>query len=103
MKLEIFSLRERPDLIASVFAENLDAVWPAYMKHDAAAKLYFGRSAFANYLDYAFAGLVDGEVVGRAFSVPFAFEVEDRAELPDGGWDQVIHWAHDDRMAGRPP
>ncbi|HTE94488.1 MAG TPA: hypothetical protein VK678_13380 [Bradyrhizobium sp.] len=24
-----------------------------------------------------------------------------RDELPDGGWDQVIRWAHEDRMIGR--
>ncbi|HLZ06458.1 MAG TPA: hypothetical protein VKR55_30465 [Bradyrhizobium sp.] len=73
------------------------------MQHDAAAKLYFGRSVFPSYLDYAFAGLVDGEVVGRAFAVPFAFGVDDRNELPGGGWDQVIRWAHEDRTAGRKP
>jgi GNAT superfamily N-acetyltransferase len=103
MNLEILSLRERPDLIPLVFSEDLQAVWPEFMRHDAAAKLYFGRSVFIDYLDYAFAGLVDGEVVGRAFSVPFAFNVEGRAELPDGGWDQVIRWAHEDRMVGRAP
>lgn len=103
MNLEIFSLRERPDLIPLVFSDDLDAIWPEFMQHDAAAKLYFGRSNFTNYLDYAFAGLVDGEVVGRAFGVPFALDVEGRTELPDGGWDQVIRWAHDDRIVGRPP
>jgi GNAT superfamily N-acetyltransferase len=103
MNLEIFSLRERPDLIPLVFSDDLDAIWPEFMQHDAAAKLYFGRSNFTNYLDYAFAGLVDGKVVGRAFGVPFALDVEGRTELPDGGWDQVIRWAHDDRIVGRPP
>jgi hypothetical protein len=103
MNLEISSLRERPDLIPLVFSEDLQAVWPEFMRHDAAAKLYFGRSVFIDYLDYAFAGLVEGEVVGRAFSVPFAFNVKDRAELPDGGWDQVIRWAHEDRIVGRAP
>jgi hypothetical protein len=103
MNLEILSLRERRDLIPLVFSEDLQAVWPEFMRHDAAAKLYFGRSIFTDYLDYAFAGLLDGEVIGRAFSVPFAFNVEDRAELPDGGWDQVIRWAHEDRMVGRAP
>ena len=55
------------------------------------------------YLDYAFAGVIDGKVVARAFSVPFAFNTDGRTELPDGGWDQVIRWAHDDRMMGRAP
>jgi len=103
MNLEIFSLQERPDLIPLVFSEHLQAVWPEFMQHDATAKLYFGRSIFNNYLDYAFAGLVDGEVVGRAFGVPFAFNVKGRSELPDGGWDQVIRWAHEDRIVGRTP
>src|SRR5258708_18555058 len=58
---------------------------------------------FDRYLDCASASLLDGKVVARAFSVPFAFKTEDRAELPDGGWDEVIRWAHDDRMTGRAP
>jgi GNAT superfamily N-acetyltransferase len=103
MTLEIFSLRERPDLVSAVFSKDLQAVWPEFMQHDAAAQLYFGRSIFTNYLDYAFAGIVDGEIVGRAFGVPFAFDIEGRTELPDGGWDQVIRWAHEDGMLGRAP
>jgi GNAT superfamily N-acetyltransferase len=103
MSLEIFSLRERPDLRPLVFAEDLQAVWPEFMQRDAAAQLYFGEAVFCNYLDYAFAGLVDGKVVGRAFAVPFAFNVEGRTELPDGGWDEVIRWAHEDRAIGRAP
>jgi GNAT superfamily N-acetyltransferase len=103
MDLQIFCLRERPDLVPLVFSGGLDAVWPEYMQHDAAAQLYFGRSVFHNYLDYAFAGLVDGKVVGRAFAVPFAFGIEGRTELPDSGWDQVIRWAHEDRLIGRAP
>lgn len=103
MDLEIFSLRERPDLRPLVFSSNLQSVWPEFMRHDPVAELYFAPSMFDRYLDYAFAGISDGEVVARAFSVPFSFNSDDRAELPDGGWDQVIRWAHDDRMTGRPP
>src|SRR5207237_1925916 len=103
MNLEIFSLRERPDLCPLVFSQDLQAVWPEFMRHDATANLYYDPSLFVDYHDYAFAGLVDGEVVGRAFSVPFAFNVEGRTELPDGGWDQVIRWAHEDRILGRTP
>jgi GNAT superfamily N-acetyltransferase len=103
MNLEIFCLRERPDLVPLIFSNHMDAIWPKFMQHDATAKLYFGQSVFNNYLDYAFAGLVDGEVVGRAFSVPFALGIEGRTELPDGGWDQVIRWAHEDGIVGRAP
>jgi GNAT superfamily N-acetyltransferase len=103
MGLEIFTLRERPDLRPLVFAPELESVWPEYMRNDAAAHLYFASSIFDSYLDYAFAGVADGKVVARAFSVPFAFGIDGRAELPDGGWDQVIRWAHDDLMTGRAP
>ena len=103
MDLEIFTLRERPDLRPLIFAAELQSVWPEFMQHSAAAKLYFAPWALDRYLDYAFAGVADGKVVARAFSVPFAFNTGDRTELPDGGWDEVIRWAHDDRMAGRTP
>lgn len=103
MSLEIVSLRERPDLIPRVFSDEVQRVWPEFMRHDAAAELYFGRTAFTNYLDFAFAALIGPEVVGRAFAVPFAFNIEGRTELPDSGWDQIIRWAHEDRMAGVAP
>jgi GNAT superfamily N-acetyltransferase len=103
MGLEIFTLRERADLRPLVFAPELESVWPEYMRNDAAAHLYFAPSIFDSYLDYAFAGVAEGKVVARAFSVPFAFDIDGRAELPDGGWDQVIRWAHDDQMTGRIP
>ena len=103
MALEIFTLRERPDLRPLIFSSELQSVWPEFMRHDAAAQLYFAPSMFDRYLDYAFAGVAGGKVVARAFSVPFAFAIDGRAELPDGGWDEVIRWAHDDQMTGRAP
>ena len=103
MGLEIHTLRERPDLRPLIFAADLQSVWPEFTRHDAAAGLYYAPSMLDRYLDYAFAGVVDAKVVARAFSVPFAFNTEDRAELPDGGWDEVIRWAHDDSMTGRAP
>ena len=103
MGLEIFTLRERPDLRPLIFAADLQSVWPEFMVHSAAAELYFAPWIFDRYLDYAFAGVADGKVVARAFCVPFAFNTDGRTELPDGGWDQVIRWAHDDRMIGRAP
>jgi GNAT superfamily N-acetyltransferase len=103
MGLEIFTLRERPDLRPLIFSADLQSVWPEFTRHDAAASLYYAPSMLDHYLDYAFAGVIDGKVVARAFSVPFAFNTDGRTELPDGGWDQVIRWAHDDRMMGRTP
>lgn len=101
--MEIFSLRERPDLRPLVFSSNLQSIWPEFMRHDAAADLYFAPTIFDRYVDYAFAGISDGKVVARAFSVPFAFNTDDRHQLPDGGWDQVIRWAHADSLIGRSP
>jgi GNAT superfamily N-acetyltransferase len=103
MSLEIFTLRERPNLRPLIFSSDLESVWPEFMRHDAAANLYFAPSIFDLYLDYAFVGVAEGRVVARAFSVPFAFNIDGRAELPDGGWDQAIRWAHEDRMTGRAP
>ncbi|MGF6735817.1 GNAT superfamily N-acetyltransferase [Paraburkholderia youngii] len=103
MNLKIFSLRERPELIPLVFSSELDSMWPDFMRHDRTAKLYFGAGVFSRYLDFAYAGLVDEEVVGRAFGIPFASNIEGRMELPDGGWDEVIRWAHEDSLLGRQP
>jgi len=40
--------------------------------------------------------------IARACSMPFTFGdgLRGCTELPDGGWDPVIRWAHDDRLAG---
>ncbi|MDX0680275.1 hypothetical protein GOD41_33020 [Sinorhizobium medicae] len=103
MSLKVFSLRERSDLIPSVFSPKFDGLWPNFMRQNQTAKLYFGKAVFIDYLDYAFVGLIDEEVVARAFGVPFALNVDGRAELPDGGWDQVIRWAHEDKLIGRKP
>lgn len=103
MGLEIFTLWERPDLRSLIFGSDLDSVWPEFMRHDPVAHLYFAPSMLDWYRDYAFVGVAGGKVVARAFSVPFAFNIDGRTELPDGGWDQVIRWAHDDWMTERFP
>jgi GNAT superfamily N-acetyltransferase len=103
MNIEIFTLRERPELRPQIFSAAFrPPFWPEFLLHDSAARLYFGEPHFDAYHDYAFAAVEDGTVVGRAFSVPFAFDVAGRRELPDGGWDEVICWAHEDRVVGRP-
>ena len=104
MPLHIVTLAERPDLRATIFADEMQySIWPEYMRHDPAADLYFGNAALDRYLDFVLVGLQDGEVVARAFSVPFCFGIEGRTELPDAGWDGVIRWAHEDHLSGRKP
>jgi GNAT superfamily N-acetyltransferase len=103
--LELVALRARPDLLAQVFAPDIQGTWPEFMQHDPTALLYFGKPHLDAHLDTAFA-VVDPArpdvAVGRAFAVPFAFGIPGREELPDAGWDGVIRWAHEDRALGRP-
>jgi GNAT superfamily N-acetyltransferase len=102
MTLEIFTLSERPDLRQKVFSAAFQPPsWPEFLLHDPAAHLYFAAPYFDRYCDYAFAAVESGLVVARAFSVPFAFGIAGRSELPDGGWDEVIRWAHEDHSLGR--
>ncbi len=104
MPLHIVTLAERPDLRAAIFADATQgSLWPEFMRHDPVADLYFGDAALSRYLDFVLVGLQGEEVVGRAFSVPFCFNIEGRTELPDAGWDAVIRWAHEDHLAGRKP
>lgn len=104
--LELLPLRDRPDLRAQVFAEHFMALWPTFVVKDPTADLFFEQPHFDACADTAFAVVDPAQpdvAVGRAFAVPFAFEgVPGRDELPDGGWDEVIRWAHSDRALGRP-
>jgi GNAT superfamily N-acetyltransferase len=102
MPLDIVTLRERPDLRSAIFADEIQqSTFPEFMRHDPVADLYFARDALDRYLDFVLVGLDAGQVVARAFSVPFCFNIEGRTELPDAGWDAVIRWAHEDHLAGR--
>ena len=104
MPLEIVTLRKRPDLRAAIFAEEIQlSAFPEFMRHDRVADLYYAPGCLDRYFDFVLAGLDDGKVVARAFSVPFAFNIEGRTELPDAGWDEVIRWAHEDHLLGRNP
>jgi GNAT superfamily N-acetyltransferase len=104
MPLQVFTLRERPELRPAVFSADFQPpFWPEYLLHDAAARLYFPSPFLDRHLDFALVGVDGGKVVARAFSVPFTFPMPDRTELPDGGWDAVILWAHEDVDVGRGP
>ena len=104
MSLQIVTLRERPDLRAAIFADEIQLpAFPEFMRHDPVADLYYAPAALDRYLDFVLVGLDGGKVVARAFSVPFAFDIAGRSELPDAGWDAVIRWAHEDHLAGRKP
>lgn len=73
--------------------------WPTFMQKDPNAQLYYGE--LDTVADYVLLATDGDEPVAKAYSTPFAFGIEGREELPDAGWDQVIRWQHDDRLAGR--
>lgn len=107
MNLSVFTLAQRPELRGQLFSAEFAAALPEFMRHDPTAELYYARGNLDRYLDFVLAAVHPEQpdrVVARAASVPFAFgsAVPERSELPDGGWDEVIRWAHQDTQAGRP-
>jgi GNAT superfamily N-acetyltransferase len=107
-RLVIATLAERRDLVDRVFGREIQSAVPEFMRHDPAGRLFCGDGALGRYLDYALVATDPAEPdrpVARAFCVPFAFRdgTPGRDELPDGGWDAVIRWGHEDHVAGRPP
>lgn len=105
--LVVATLTERSDLLGKVFGPEIQTAMPEFVRHDPIAWLYYGDGALVRYLEYALVAVDPAEPdrpVARAFCVPFAFrDVPGRPDLPDGGWDAVIRWAHDDHVAARLP
>lgn len=107
-RLVVATLAERPDLRGKVFGPEIQSALPEFARHDPIAVLYYGNAALERYLDYTLVAVDPAEPdrpVARAFCVPFAFRdgTPGREALPDGGWDAVIRWAHEDHCAQRRP
>jgi len=105
-QLVVATLAQRPDLRAKVFAPEIRSAVPEFMRHDPAGAFYYGERHFDRYFEVGSAAYDPAEPdrpVG-AFSVPFAFRdgTPRREELHYGGWDEVIRWAHQDQVDGRP-
>jgi GNAT superfamily N-acetyltransferase len=103
-RLVVATFAERPDLLAKVFEPEIQSAVPEFMRHDPAGALYYGDGQLAHYLDYGLVAVDPAEPdrpVARAFSVPFAFPdpARGRESLPDDGWDEVIRWGWQDRLA----
>src|SRR3974377_635724 len=80
MTVEIFTLRERPDLRPGRFLGGLwISRWPEFVLHDSVARVYYGALYFDAYTTHAFAVVETGTVVGRGFSAPFAFRSDAQA------------------------
>jgi GNAT superfamily N-acetyltransferase len=105
--LAVTTFAERPDLLAKAFEPEIQSAVPEFMRHDPTGFLYYGGGNLEHYLEYGLVAVDPAEPdrpVARAFSVPFAFpdRARGRDALPDGGWDQVIRWGHQDRLAAIP-
>jgi hypothetical protein len=83
MPLQVFTLRERPELRSVIFSADFFSIWPEYIR---SLSLYFSAPLLEQYLDYILIGVDGGDVVARGFSVPFAFNIPGREQLPEGGW-----------------
>jgi GNAT superfamily N-acetyltransferase len=106
-RVVVTTFAQRPELLAKVFEPEIQSAVPEFMRHDPTGALYYGDDNLEHYREYGLVAVDPTDPdrpVARAFSVPFAFP--DRAwrreTLPDGGWDQVIRWGHQDRLAGLP-
>ena len=75
MPLQVFTLRERPELRSVIFAADFFSIWPEYMLHDPVASLYFSAPLLDQYLDCVLIGVDRNDVVAREFSVPFALTI----------------------------
>lgn len=101
MELTITTLAERPGLRDGLW--RMPDTWPVFATEDPVGTACYVRvpAAFPEYV--LVATDASGELVARAFAVPFALGAEGRRTLPDRGWDQVLLWAFSDLSAGRAP
>ncbi|HIZ35927.1 MAG TPA: N-acetyltransferase [Candidatus Ruania gallistercoris] len=99
MTFTIHNRAQDPAIFTKVDHAAFDLSWPEFMAHDPTAELYY--SYLDDVADYVLLATDGDQPVAKGYSVPFAFGIPGRQELPDAGWDEVIRWAHSDRLAGR--
>ncbi|MGW5721497.1 Long-chain-fatty-acid--CoA ligase [Amycolatopsis sp. NPDC003865] len=100
--MRVVDLASRPDLLDA--ALGLGDVGGQFIYQGASGRMITGERFLRHWARYFLIALDDdGVPMARALSVPLAFPAEDRAELPDHGWDQAIEWAAQDVMDGRAP
>lgn len=100
MSLYITTLAERPELKARLW--SMPDSWPVFMKQDPAANLFYpvAGTQYAEFTLVAVDRSAPGDLVARAFSVPFVLGCD---ELPDDGWDGVLWRATATRRRGESP
>lgn len=101
--IRITTLAERPELADALW--DMKDSWPEFATQDSIAWMLYPRM-MAELADHVFAATDEatGEVVAKAFSVPFALHVAGRdGRLPAQGWEQVLMWAFSDLRRGVEP
>jgi GNAT superfamily N-acetyltransferase len=99
MALTIHNRGQEPGMFGGINHADFDRSWPTFMQNDPTGRLYYG--GLDTVADYVLLATDGDEPVAKAYSTPFALGITGREELPDGGWDEVIRWQHDDWLVGR--
>jgi len=97
--LTIHNRGQEPEIFRTISHADFSRSWPIFMQHDPNGRLYYGE--LDSVADYVLLATDGDEPVAKAYSAPFAFGFKEREELPAAGWDEVIRWQHEDRLAGR--
>jgi GNAT superfamily N-acetyltransferase len=96
----VVTLAERPDLVDAMW--DMPTTWPPFMLEDPVADVWFGRlpEVFGEYQLVALD--VDGRVVGKVNSLPFAWSGRDD-DLPARGWDAILERGFAEQARGIRP
>ncbi|MGH8875808.1 MAG: GNAT family N-acetyltransferase, partial [Stackebrandtia sp.] len=98
MNTEITTLDQRPELAGAIW--SMPDTWPEYIGEDRIGWLFYPRIP-DDFPRYVIVATEDDTLVAVGFGVPFAGTVKGREELPSGGWDQALMWAHSDLRHNR--
>src|ERR1700727_3244575 len=100
MDLVTATVVERPDL-AHLLGDFTP--WPRFMHQDPVGSLYYADPAgmYPEFVQVAIDQDHPGQLVAKAYSVPFTWDAHPAVSLPGEGWDGAIICATLDRLAGR--
>ncbi|MEU4666714.1 Long-chain-fatty-acid--CoA ligase [Amycolatopsis sp. NPDC023774] len=99
--MRVEDLATRPDLRRP--ALELGVVGGEFLAHDVIGDLAASARLAARWPEFFLVLLEDDVPVARAAAIPVAYPTEERAELPDHGWDGALLWAAQDVLDGREP
>ena len=99
--IEITTLADRPALMEQLTSFAPDG-WPEFMTKDKTANALLGQ-VWRLFPAQCVVATEDGTLVAFGRSIPFVFPDDDRSELPDAGWDQVMVWGMTDHRHDREP